>query len=176
MARLGIESDERFVHDDEFGLMDPGRDRGELLLHAVGVGRNRLPEIAGQIERVRVAADPLRALGRSHAVHVGYEIQVFRTAHILVQVRIVRDIGELLLAGDGIGLDRGPVDQDFSRVKAQDPGHGAQGRRFAGAVVPDETEDLPRRNVQTQVVDGFFGAVGFGQVRNIQHRFILNLS
>ena len=132
--------------------MDPRRDDGELLLHAVRVRADRLRQIARELECVGIRLDARPAFRGRDAENVGNEVQVLDAAHEIVQIRIVRDVGEQPLAGQRLGLDGVPADRDL-----------------AGAVVADEAVDLARRDVQAQVVDGPFLAVGLGKMLNVEH-------
>ena len=169
VRRLRVEADERFVHDDELRVVDPRRDDGELLLHAVRVRADRLTEIARELECVGIRLYARPALRGRDAENVGNEVQVLDAAHEIVQIRIVRDVGEQLLAGQRLGLDGVPADRDLARVKLQDADGRLERRRLAGAVVADEAVDLARRDVQAQVVDGPFLAVGLGKMLNVEH-------
>ena len=55
MGGLRVQADERLVHHDELRGMEPGRNNGQLLLHAVGVGGDGLGQIVRQLKALRVA-------------------------------------------------------------------------------------------------------------------------
>ena len=86
--------------------MDPRRDDGELLLHAVRVRADRLTEIARELECVGIRLYARPALRGRDAENVGNEVQVLDAAHEIVQIRIVRDVGEQLLAGQRLRYQR----------------------------------------------------------------------
>ena len=85
----------------------------------------------------------------------------FDAGHVLVNIRIVRDVCQHLLAAQGILLDRASPDGDLAGVKLLDAHDGFQGGGFSGTVVADEAVDLTGRNVQVQVVHGLLLTVGF---------------
>ena len=149
--------------------MDPRGDDGELLLHAVRIRADRLTEIARELKCVGIRLDARPALRSRDAEDVGNEVQVLDAAHEIVQVRVVRDVGKQLLAGQRLGLDGVPADRDLARVKLQDADGRLERRRLAGAVVADEAVDLARRDVQAQIVDGLFLTISLGKVLNIEH-------
>ena len=149
--------------------MDPCRDDGELLLHAVRVRADGLTEIARELKRIGIRLDARPALRSRDAEDVGNEVQVLDAAHEIVQVRVVRDVGEQLLAGQRLGFDRVPADRDLARIKLQDTDGRLERRRLAGAVVADEAVDLARRDVQAQIIDGLFLTISLGKMLNIEH-------
>ena len=149
--------------------MDPRGDDGELLLHAVRIRADGLTEVARELERIGQRLDARPALRRRDAENVGDEVQVLDAAHEIVQVGVIGDVGQLPLAAEGVCADGPAADENVARVKLQDADGGLERRRLAGAVVPDEAVDLTRRNAQAQIVDGFFLAVGLGQMLNVKH-------
>ena len=60
----------------------------------------------GQLEDVRVVADALLPrVWASDAEYVGDKVQILDAGHVVVQVGVIGDVGQLPLAGQGIGLD-----------------------------------------------------------------------
>ena len=56
MRRLGVQAHKGLIHDDQLRLMNPRGDDGQLLLHAVGIGRDGLRQIARQFKDARRTA------------------------------------------------------------------------------------------------------------------------
>ena len=166
---LGVQAHKGLVHQDEPGLVDPGGDQGQLLLHAVGEGGDGLGQVPLDAQHLGIGVDPLPADRGLHPVDVADEVQKADAAHVLIDIRVVRDIGHALLAGQGLGDDVPAVDADLPLIKGQDARAGFQGGGFAGAVVADEAVDLARGDVQAQVVHGLGVAIGLGQMLNGQH-------
>ena len=71
----------------------------------------------------------------------------------------------------GIGFHRNAVDIDLSLIGLKDPAAGFDRGCFSGAVVPDKTVDLPRQDMQGQVVHSLFRTVGFCEILNFKHVF-----
>ena len=166
---LGVQAYEGLIHDDDLRVVEPRGNDGQLLLHAVGIGGNGLGQVARQLKGIRVGADTsLPGLG-VHAEYVGDEVQIFDAGHVVVQIRIIGDVGHLPLAAQGIGLDGPAVDGDLALVKLQNAHHGFQRGGLAGAVMADEAVDLAGGDVQRQIVHGLLLAVGLGQMLNVQH-------
>ena len=152
--------------------MQPRRNNGKLLLHAVGIGRDGLRQVGRQLEEVRVLADALLPRAFLHAENVGDEIEVLDARHKLVEVGVIRDVGEHLLAGDGIVLNGVPADRDPAGIELLDADDRLERRGLARAVVADEAVDLPWRDVERQIIHGFLFAEGLGQVFNIEHKVL----
>ena len=173
VGRLGVKPHEGLVHDNELRVVEPCGDDGELLLHAVGIGGDGLRQIARQLEKLRVFPDTRLPRGGVHAEHIGDEAQILDAGHVVVQIRVVGDVRQLPLAAQRVGSDGAAAHGDLAAVELQDPHRRLQRGGLSRAVVTDEAVDLPRRDVQRQIVHGFFLAVGLGQVLNVQHGRLL---
>ncbi len=166
---LRVETDERLIHENELRLVQPGRDDRELLLHAVGIGGDRLREIVRQLKLRGPAADTFGALVRAHAENVGDEIEVLDAAHKVVKIGVVGDVGESALARKRLGAHGMSGNENFALVELLDACNGAQRRGFSRAVVPDEAVNFARGNVQGEIVHGELIAEGFGKMFDFQH-------
>ena len=169
VRRLWVKAHKGFVHEDKLRLVEPRGDDDQLLLHAVGIGRDGLRQIAGQLKGVRVPADALAPQSGIHAENVRDEVQILDTRHVLVQVGIVRNVGNLPLAFQRLFPNGIAADVNFSRVELQNARHGFQRRGLARAVVADEAVNLTGTDVQVQVVHSLLFPVGFCQMFNVQH-------
>ena len=117
----------------------------------------------------RQIVDALLPHARLHAEDVSDKVQVLDAAHEVVEVGVVRDVGQTVLGLQRVLADGDAVDIDLALVKVQDADRGFQGRGLAGAVVADEAVDLARRDVQAQIVYGDLVAEGFCQMFDTQH-------
>ena len=169
MRRDRVQSHKRLVHEDQPRRMDPRGEDRQLLLHAVGVRRDRVRKIGGQREHLRVFRDPRVPLRLRHPENVRDEVQILLARHKIVKIRIVRDVRQLLLRRERIRPDRHAADRDLALLKRQNPHHGFQRRRLARAVVADEAVDLPRCDVQRQIVHRQLLPVPLCQMCNRQH-------
>ena len=154
----------------------PRGDDGELLLHAVGVRRDGLGEVARQLKGVRVLPDALAPLRCADAEDVRDEVQVFFAGHIVVKVRIIRNVREDALAAERIGADVLPADGDLPGIELQNADDRLQRRRLACAVMTDEAINLPWRDMQAQIVHGALFAVSLREMRNMQHSVSFSFS
>jgi hypothetical protein len=62
--------------------------------------------------------------------------------------------------------------EDLSSVCSQDAEHDAHRGGLAGPVAPDEAEDLPRPDLEAQVVDGDRVAIPLRDARDLEGRFV----
>ena len=169
MGRLGVQPHKGFIHDDQLRLVQPRGDDGQLLLHAVGIGGDGLGQILRQLEPRRIVPDACLAVIGADAEDIRDEVQVFDAAHKIVQIRVIGDVGQLPLAGQRLRPDGLAVDIDLPRVELQDARHRLQRGGLARAVVSDKAVQLPRLNVQAQVVHRLLLPVGLGQMLDFQH-------
>ena len=139
----------------------------------MGVSRDRLGKVVGQFKACGEVGNARGAHIRRNAEDVPDEVQVFDAGHELIEIGIVRNVGDLTLAGEGIGLDRGPADIDLAGVEALDADGRAQRCGLARAVVADEAVDLARGDVQAQIVHGDLVAEGFCEMLDTQHGVFL---
>ena len=160
MGGLGVQAHKRLVHEDQLRLMKPGGNDGQLLLHTVGIGADGLVQAGCQLEGLRQLIDPLGPLLGGDPKDIRHKIQVLDAGHKIVEVRVIRDVGHLLFAGQGVSLDGHPVHQNLAAVKLQDARHAFQGGGFARAVMSDKAVYLSGVNVQRQIVHSLLVAVG----------------
>ena len=169
---LWVETDERLIHQNKLWLVQPRRDDGELLLHAVGVRRDGLGEVARQLEEARVLADALLPRPRLHVEDISNEIEVLDARHELVEVGVIWNVGEHFLAGDGIVLNGVSADRDLAGIELLDADDGLERCGLARAVVADEAVDLPGRDVKRQIIHGLLFTEGLGQMVDIEHKVL----
>lgn len=144
-------------------MEERGNDR-ELLLHAVRVAGDRLGQIARQIKKVRVAMNAALPVCLRNAEDIRNKIQVLNAGEKFVEVGVIRNVGKLFFAGDGVICDGFPRDENLTAVRLQNAAAGLDGRRFARAVVADEGADLARGNLQRQIAHRELVAEGLCQM------------
>ena len=100
--------------------MQQRRNNGKLLLHAVGVCPDGLRQILRQAKSIAVLPDALRPLCGAYAEDVCDKIKVLDAGHILVQLRVVRQIGQAALAFQRVLPHGNTVHINFSGIKLLD--------------------------------------------------------
>ena len=97
--------------------MEQGGNNSQLLFHAVGIGADGLAQVGGQFKHLPVAPDPLLPLRLAHAKDITDKIQKLYPCHKIMQIRVVRQISDLPLAGNRFRPDRFAPHQDLAAVK-----------------------------------------------------------
>ena len=144
--------------------MQQRRNDGQLLLHAVGVCPDGLRQILRQAKGIAILPDALRPLCGAYAKDVCDKIKVLDACHVLVKLRVVRQIGQAALAFQRVVPHGNAIHINFAGIKLLDAAAAFQGSGLARAVVPDKGTQLPRADVQAKVLHGGLAAVGFGQM------------
>ena len=139
--------------------MNESRDDGKLLLHAVRISGNRLCKILRKSKEISIFPNSLFSLFLGNAEYIGNKIEVLHTAEEFIQIRIIRQIGNLAFTADGIRFYGNTIYIDLPLLKLQYPATGFDGRGLACAVMSDKAIDLPRPNMQGKIINGFFLAV-----------------
>ena len=156
MRGLGVEADERLVHDYELRVVQPRGNYRELLLHAVRVRSNGLCEIVGQLEDIGVSANALLTRVGADAEYVGHKVEVLYAAHVVVKVGVIRYVGKLFLAGERVKLYGHAADVYLAGIKLLNTDDGFQRRGLARAVMAYEAVYFPRSDVKRKIVHRFF--------------------
>ena len=95
-----------------------------VLRHGLLVSIDNSP-LKAFVKQEDCADTPIADLSSVYAKYVGDERQIFCPGHELIQIRIVGDIGQLLLAQKRLLLHRDPVDQNLAlldRIETQQEG------------------------------------------------------
>ena len=142
MRRFRVETDERFIHNDELRPVKKGGDECQLLLHAVRVGANGLCQIFCDFKQIGISADPFLPFPLRNSVNIRDKIEIADSGEKIVKIRIVRNIGQFLFAGDGLFADRKPADFHAALLEAEDTAAAFYGRGFTGPVMSDKAENL----------------------------------
>ena len=100
--------------------MQQRRNDGQLLLHAVGVCPDGLCQVRRQAKGIAILPDALRTLCSAYAKNVCNKIKVLDTDHIIVKLRIVRQVGQTALAFQRVVPHGNAVHINFSGFKLLD--------------------------------------------------------
>ena len=151
--RLRVQPHEGLVQHQQHRLVHERADEHELLAHAMRIRRHQVAERRGEAQPVGIRLDALAPHVGRHRVKVGDVVQVLDARKEFVDVRIVGHVRRDALARERVRPHRLPRNADVALVE---PGHahdGADERRLARAVVPDEPEDVTRHDLQRHAVD-----------------------
>ena len=173
LARLddlfGIEAGRRFIQDEHVRIVNDRLRQPDPLAVAL---RQLGAQTVGHVGDARARhhrADALLPVCRKHALQFADEVQILHDGHVGVEGRRFREV-----PGPALGLDR-----LFEHIESRDdrlalrgrhePGQDAHRRRLAGAVGPQEAEDLAAFHPEADVFDGRDAAVAFREVLNLDH-------
>ncbi len=165
---VGVEARGRLVEDQHPGreVHRPG-DRHEVL-HRHREAPERRPDIDRQAERrqaFRRAVPHRPAADEAESGRLAAEEQVLRHGEVRQQADLLVDRGD---AGPGGVLrrarrDRHAVEPDLAGIAPDDPGHGLDEGRLAGAVLAQQSVDLPRRRVKSTPREGLVPGKALGE-------------
>ena len=95
------------------------------------------------------------------------------TRHVGIERRRFRQVAGAPLGFDRLIEDVEPGDDRLALGRRHVAGQDAHRRRLAGAVRPEEAEDLAALDAEADVVDGGDAAVAFREVLNLDHEELL---
>ncbi len=150
-GRLIEKKDARIVHQPAGNFEPAAHSAGERL------GLRIAP--LGQVDGFQHVVDVLFSLGPGYAVELGVDAQVLFDRQILVAghrlrndadhaAHLIRILGHIVAADDRLARGHG-----------NQRGHHADERALAGAVGPEQAEDLAFGDAEVHVLDGFKSAV-----------------
>ena len=153
-ASARVQAGGRLVEEQDLRVVDQGVRQAQPLLHAA---RERLDVVVaaiGEVDELQEVADRPASLRGRQAVAASEEVQVLPDLHVVVDPEHVRHEPED--APDLVGVPRhGPAgDLGDARRRLQERGQDPERRGLAGAVRPDETEDLALLDVEVHAGDG----------------------
>ena len=104
--------------------------------------------------------DPARDLGLVVAAQLGGEGQISADGHVVVERRTIRQKADPPAHVFGVvAAQVSTLDLDLARGGREQPRQHAECGGLAGAVEPEETDDLVIGDADAQVADGAAGAV-----------------
>src|SRR6185312_4503758 len=168
--RLRIEARGRLVEDRHLGLLQPDLGEAETLAHAVRIGADAA--VADRLEThlgERVLDAGVGVLARD--AHEPRRIaQVLARRQVLVEADRIRHVADAAL----------DLERLSHRVEARDPHPSLAGlgqaqqhqdrRRLAGAVRPEQAEDLAGPDLEVDAVDGRRALVALDQPGRLDDR------
>ncbi len=151
--RHRIDAGGRLVEQQHLRRVHQRAGEAELLLHAAG-------QRAGlEATEIRHAGCRKQALGavapqrRRHFEQVCEELDVLVDGEILVEAEALRHVAYMGLCGFRVGDGVDPVDHDRAGIRPHHSGEHAQRRGLAGAVGPDQPENLAAVDREGEAVD-----------------------
>ena len=147
--------------------MDQGGKQRQLLLHSMGIGGDEIPQGRRDLKCFCVLLDPLLPVLCPNGKDIGNEIQILNACKVLIQIRVIRDVGNLALAGKGVFPYILSANLYGPGIKVLNAGDTFECGRFPCTIVANKSVNIPRRNVQAQVCDPL--AASFIMFRQMFH-------
>ncbi len=148
----GIEAGGGLVEDEEVGVVDEGLGEPEASLHALGIladGAEAGPAEPDHVDEFigAVESDASREFEEFAVV-----VEGLLGVEERVEVGLFGEVSDALLDADvGGGL---PENENTTGGGAEEPQENLDGGGLARAVGPEEPEDLPRLDLEGEVVNG----------------------
>ncbi len=157
-AALRVEAGGRLVQEQHGGAVEDRARDHQPLGHPAGEREHRRLGPLGQLELLEQLVGGARDSRRGDAEQAAVEVEVLPHRQLAVQGVRLRDCPEQLLGQRRVGdnVDRAHVRR--ARGGHHPRGEHPRGRRLAGAVRPEQAEDLPAVHAQVEPVHG--GEVG----------------
>ena len=144
----------RFVEEEDFRPVHECRGHRQALLEAAGQLPGRQIRERRQIELLHGPIDALAAPAPAQAIGAGEEGEVLADRELPIEGEFLRDIADPLAGGSPRAGEVDAGDAQRSAGRGEQAAEHAEGGRLAGAVRPEETEDLAAGDVEADVVDG----------------------
>ena len=139
---VDVEAGERFVEQDDAGVVEQGGGDQDLLPHAFGIGVEARHAVAGEAEGLEDVADAVLQNVFRDVVQAAGEFQEFLAGEAVEEDGGFRDVADDLFDVDGFLRQRETGDGDGSGGGDEDAGDELDGGALAGAIGSEEADDL----------------------------------
>ena len=154
LAADGVEAGRRFIQEEDAGSVDEGRGEIEAALHAAGIRADGAIGGVFEVDNGEQFVDALAAYNAAHAKETRLKREQFPAGLHVVETRLLESHADAVPHGACVGEDVEAVDACVAGGGTQQRGEHTNGGRLAGAVLPEETEDRSRRDVEVDAIDG----------------------
>src|SRR5436309_14142311 len=158
IAALRIEAERRLVEKQYLRRVQQPTGDLEAALHATGERLHQVIAPLPQLEHSEQRLAPRSSDLTRHMVQHAVDIHVLPRRELAVETRILEDDAEPLADVGPMRGDVESVELERARRRMQQGGEHLDGGGLAGAVRPQERENLPGADVEGDVVDGHDGA------------------
>ncbi len=154
-----VQARRRLVEQEQLGAVLEGDDEGDLLLVALAV----LLELARRVE-VEALDEAGLVGGVDAAAQVGEVLQVLAARQAVVEGELAGQVADPPVDRHRVGARRDAEHPGRPRGRPDQVEEGPDRRRLAGAVRPQEPEDLPLGNGEIDLDDPAVAAVALGEL------------
>jgi hypothetical protein len=156
--RVDIEAGERFVEDQQLGIMHQRCRNQHPLLHPLGVSRDRrVPPGFKAQQPSRLKA--LTVISRSQAAQAPDELQILHPGEVSVDMRLFRNITEFGAKSGEIFDDVFSLEEYLTVIRLQYSGDDLDRRGLPRSVSAEIANNLSGANAEVHVGDGGNAAV-----------------
>ena len=160
----------RFVEKQYLRLVQQRRRHRQSLLVAAGQLSARQTAERAELELLDRPIDAFAPAPAAQAVRAGEEIEVVAHGKLSVQRILLGDVADSLPRRSASRADIDARHAQLAARSRQQPAQHAKRRRLAGAVGPEQPENLAAANVEIDVIDGREGAEHADQIMHFDHR------
>ena len=149
-----VDRGRRLIEDQNVGILDERIGDAEALEHAARVGVGAVVGARRQADLLEDLVDRVVRLDPRDAVQRRGEPQVLATREVAVEADRVGEVPDTALDFERTASR---IEPDHPRLAFRRLGEAEEhqdGGRLAGAVLAEEPEDLARRDLEVEVVDG----------------------
>ena len=144
-----IETAERLVENQQFGLVQHRDDELYLLGHPLAQFLDLLVPPAGNAELLEPPLQPERGLALGKPLELGEIERLFADLHLLIQPPF---LGQIADAADVLRRETAAAEQNAAFVRSRDAVDDTDQRRLAGAVGTEQAVNGPPGNRERHVV------------------------
>ncbi len=164
---IRIETARRFVENKNFGVLHERMGKSYALFVSTRKFADILVHHLGKPTDIREGSYFRVGI---HALHCGDIAQIVVDDHVTVERCGLRHVAYFSLNRNGRFGNIHTVDADRTATWSQKTGDHAHGCSLAGSIRPQQTDDLPRRYGNTDVVYRAECPKGAGHMRQFNHR------
>ena len=147
---MGSRPDGRFVENDEVGIVDERLRQADAALHAFGKFADGPRARLAQADHFEQLFGAIVAFALLEMKQVAEKIQRLARVEVAVEIRFLRQITDARLGRHVARRMAKNLDVPFGRIKQTE--QHLHGRGFAGAVRPEQTEDLAAPHFKIDIV------------------------
>ena len=163
----GIETAERFVEDEQLGLVDDGDDELHLLLHALGELFELLAPPRHDPELLEPRLDAAFGFAVAEPFELGQVDGLLADLHLLIKAALFGQVADVV---DVFGARGVAVEAHLARVGRRDAVDDADEGRLAGPVGTEQAEDLPAGHLDAHLVEGEMVGVALHHVVSFKEK------
>lgn len=148
----------------------------EAALPATGKSPRRIAAAIRELPDLQPVIDPLAEQGAAQAVELAEDPEVLFRGKFGIKRDVLRHESQGGPTGGVDGGDGLAIQNDASGIRRVQSGHQGHQGGFAGAVGPQQSKELPRLDLQGDVIEGRDRAMAFGDMGEREHGVVLNHS